>query len=306
MIKIERVLQNKRLTLALTGLTPKEFIELVPDFAKTLELDKQQRYRKDENRKRKPGGGSIGFLKTVEAKLFYALFYFKCYPTFDLLSGFYNCDRSNACRRQQYLTGILEKALGRKLALPKRQLRSIEEFHRLFPGVKNIFIDGTERPIRRPKNAERQKQNYSGKKKRHTRKNLVISDKKRKVGFLGKTAAGSKHDIVLYKESNVARHIPKNVRQNVDLGFLGVKKEYPCHLYSMPKKKPKGRELSAVDKKQNKVKSRRRVIVENALAGVKRLRIVSDVFRNIKKNFDDQVMFLACGLWNYHLSSSCA
>lgn len=306
MIKIEKVLKNKRLTSALTGLTPEKFIELVPDFAKALEQDKRQRYRKDENRKRKPGGGSIGFLRTVEAKLFYVLFYFKCYPTFDLLSGFYDCDRSNACRRQQYLTGILEKALGRKLALPKRQLRSVEEFQRLFPGVKDIFTDGTERPIRRPKNAERQKQNYSGKKKRHTRKNLVISDKKKKVGFLGKTAAGSQHDITMYKESKVARHIPKNVRNNVDLGFLGVKKEYPGHLYSMPKKKPKGRELSAADKKRNKVKSRRRVVVENALAGVKRLRIVSDVFRNVKKDFDDLAMFIACGLWNYSLSATCA
>ncbi len=306
MIKIERVLENKRLTSALTGLTPEKFIELAPDFAKALEQDKQQRYRKDENRKRKPGGGSIGFLKTVEAKLFYALFYFKCYPTFDLLSGFYDCNRSNACRRQQYLTRILEKALGRKLVLPKRQLRSIEEFQRLFPGVKDIFIDGTERPIRRPKNTERQKQNYSGKKKRHTRKNLVISDKKKKVGFLSKTADGSKHDITLYKESKVARKIPKNVRKNVDLGFLGVEKEYPGHLYSMPKKKPKGRELSTADKKRNKVKSRRRVIVENALAGVKRLRIVSDVFRNVKKDFDDLAMFIACGLWNYSLSTTCA
>jgi len=45
-----------------------------------------------------------------------------------------------------------------------------------------------------------------------------------------------------------------------------------------------------------------RVLVENALAGVKRLRIVTDVFRNKKKDFDDQAMFISCGLWNYHLA----
>jgi hypothetical protein len=41
--------------------------------------------------------------------------------------------------------------------------------------------------------------------------------------------------------------------------------------------------------------------VENALAGVKRLRIVSDIFRNRVKNFDDLAMLMASGLWNYHL-----
>lgn len=302
MTKIEKVLQNRRLTLALTGITPEKFTELAPDFAKAWEQDKQQRYRKNKDRKRKPGGGSIGFLKTVEAKLFYVLFYFKCYPTFDVLSFLYNCNRANACRRQQYLTGILEKALGRKLVLPERKLESVEEFLRAFPGIKDIFIDGTERPIRRPKNAERQKQHYSGKKKRHTKKNLVITDKSKKVGFLGKTAAGSNHDFTLLKESDVPNHIPKKVRSNLDLGFLGFGKEYPGHPYSMPRKKPKGRELSSADRKRNKGKSRSRVVVENALAGVKRLRVVSDVFRNVKKNFDDQVMFIACGLWNYHLS----
>ncbi len=302
MTKIEKILKNRRLTLALTGLTPEKFIELLPDFAKAWEQDLQQRYRKDKNRNRKPGGGSIGFLRTVETKMFYALFYFKCYPTFDVLSFLYNCNRSNACRRQQHCSRILEKALGRKLVLPERKIDSVEKFFQMFPGIKDIFIDGTERPIRRPKDPDRQKQHYSGKKKRHTKKNLVITDKGKRVRFLGKTTAGSKHDFTLLKESGVPNHIPKKVRSNLDLGFLGFGKEYPGHPYSMPKKKPKGRELSDADRKRNKGKSRSRVVVENALAGVKRLRIVSDVFRNVKKNFDDQAMTIACGLWNYHLS----
>jgi len=89
---------------------------------------------------------------------------------------------------------ILEKALGKELVLPARQIKSAEEFIRLFPEIKEVFIDGTERPVERSKNKEKQKQDYSGKKKRHTRKNIIVSDEKKRVLILTKTDPGSKHD----------------------------------------------------------------------------------------------------------------
>ncbi|GHU29537.1 hypothetical protein FACS1894152_7860 [Bacilli bacterium] len=49
-------------------------------------------------------------------------------------------------------------------------------FREYYPGVKDIFIDGTERPVQRPRNNKLQKKRYSGKKKRHTRKNVIMSD----------------------------------------------------------------------------------------------------------------------------------
>jgi len=79
------------------------------------------------------------------------LFYFKCYPTFDVLGLLFNLNRSNACRNVHKLTPILEKVLGKKMALPKRRINSLEELFELFPGAKDIFIDWTERPIQRPK-----------------------------------------------------------------------------------------------------------------------------------------------------------
>ncbi|NUN66197.1 transposase family protein [Pseudanabaena biceps] len=59
---------------------------------------------------------------------------------------------------------ILETALGKKQALPERKLDSIEEFLAKFGEVQEVIIDGTERPVQRPKDAERQKEHYSGKK----------------------------------------------------------------------------------------------------------------------------------------------
>ena len=92
------------------------------------------------------------------------------------------------------MTPILENALGKEMVPPERKINSLEELLELFPEAKDIFIDGTERPIQRPKDYEKQKKNYSGKKKMHTRKNIVISDKKRRIGYLSPTVEGKKHD----------------------------------------------------------------------------------------------------------------
>ena len=42
-----------------------------------------------------------------------------------------------------------------------------------------------------------------------------------------------------------------------------------------------------------------RIVVEHALAGVKRCRIVKDVLRLTKAGISDQVLEIACGLHNF-------
>lgn len=301
MINIERALRNNRLMLALTGVTPQEFENLIPAFSQSWIEEKRKQHRKAKERK--IGAGRKGFLKSIETKLFYTLFYHKCYPTYDLASLIFNCNRSNACRRQFELSKILEKTLGRKLVLPVRKMKTLEEFFQAFPGAKEVFIDGTERPTQRPKDKDKQKETYSGKKKRHTRKNLVITEKNKRIGFLGRTVSGKTHDFTMLKKQASPDNMPPGIKKYLDLGFKGFQKQFPGHIVSMPKRKPRTKDLTKFAKEQNKKKSGVRVLVENALAGVKRLRIVTDVFRNKKKNFDDQVMLISCGLWNYHLTT---
>ena len=302
MININRIFKNERLMLSLTGLNSKEFKELLPTFSAVWQSKKRNYHRLHATGARAFGGGRKGFLPTIESKLFYILFYFKCYPTFDLAGFIFGCDRSKACLRQQELSKILESSLGKKLVMPKRQIRTIEEFYQAFPGVKEVFIDGTERPTQRPKDKAKQKNNYSGKKKRHTVKNIVITGKNKRIGFLGKTVGGKEHDFTILKKQASPDHMPKKIKKHVDLGFKGIDKQFPGHKISMPKRKPRDRDLSEFTVKQNEKKSSVRVLVENALAGVKRLKIVADIFRNRKEGFNDQAMLVSCGLWNYHLA----
>jgi hypothetical protein len=66
-----------------------------------------------------------------------------------------------------------------------------------------------------------------------------------------------------------------------------------------PKKKPKNIELSEIEKFINKTFSSTRIVVEHVFAGVKRCRIVKDVYRNLREGYEDLVMEIACGLHNF-------
>lgn len=304
MMHLEKILKNPRMTSALTGLTPEEFTHLLPTFSEVLIKKMRRRHNDNPNKQRAFGGGRKGFLPTAADKFFFILFYYKCYPTYDVASLLFDCNRSCACRRQFYLSDILEATLGKKLVLPARQLKSVEDFFNAFPGAREVFLDGTERPMQRPKDPKQQKANYSGKKKRHTRKNLVITTRGKRIGFLSKTVEGKRHDFTLLKEESPPSRIPRSVQQHLDLGFQGYQKQYPHHRVSMPQRKHRTRDLSPILKERNKKKSAVRVLVEHAIGGIKRLRITTDVFRNKVKDFDDQAMLISCGLWNYHLSMS--
>ena len=69
-----------------------------------------------------------------------------------------------------------------------------------------------------------------------------------------------------------------------------------------PEKKPKGRELSNIEKESNRKIASIRIRVEHAISGVKRYRIVKDKLRNWKKGFCDLVMETCCGLHNLRLN----
>lgn len=72
MMNINKVLNNRRLTLALTGLTPQEFVDLLPTFEQVWKDKRQQDYKRNrKNRTRKPGGGRKGFLREMRDKLFF-------------------------------------------------------------------------------------------------------------------------------------------------------------------------------------------------------------------------------------------
>lgn len=295
MINYKKAIGKERLMRAVIGMGKEEFSELLKKF-----LPQVNRTRYKRNRKRKAGAGRTHTLETAEQKLFYILFYMKCYPTFDMASFFFQVDRSQTKRWVDQLRKPLEKALGYAMALPVRKVRGLEEFLERFPEVKELIIDGTERAVQRPKNKKKQKQRYSGKKKRHTQKNIVMTTAEKEILYLSPTGNGKEHDYAMLKKSKLPESIPFWIKAYFDLGFNGVQKDYSLNVY-MPIRKPKTRELYAIEKESNKEISRFRVKGENAIAGIKRLRCITDVCRMKTEELKDNLMYLSCGLWNFHL-----
>lgn len=294
MISLQKALVSPRLMKALTGLTPSEFKELLPGFETSL---KKHRAGKGL----RWGLGRPHTLATIELKLFFALFYAKCYPTFDMASFIFDADRHRCHDWTKELLAALENTLAKKIVLPERKLSTPEEFFARFPGVKDVWIDGTERPIRRAQNPRRQKRQYSGKKKRHTVKNIIVSDRKKRILVITPTTTGKSHDYRELKRRRLAEGIPKKVRAWLDTGFQGIRKDFPGLQVRMPKRANRGHPLTAAQQKTNLAISRRRILVENAIGGVKRYRSLTDVFRNHTNAFADRLMLVGAGLWNFHL-----
>jgi len=123
----------------------------------------------------------------------------------------------------------------------------------------------------------------------------VVGLEDRQIKYLSKTYEGKKHDKKIGDEEGTT--VPAGSDLYRDSGFQGH--EMPGVNIPQPQKNPRGGELSVVDKVRNRLISSVRVVVEHVIAGVKRCRIVKDIFRNTKEAYDDRVMELACGLHNF-------
>ncbi len=77
------------------------------------------------------------------------------------------------------------------------------------------MIDGTERPIARPQEPQAQQSNYSGKKKRYTRKHLAAVDETKRVLVLSKALEGKLHDKRFHDEDDIAGSIPDEILVSV-------------------------------------------------------------------------------------------
>jgi hypothetical protein len=300
-MNMDAVLRNRRLLRALTSLDRAEFVRLEMGLEMLLAAQRMECRHDGLPRQRAYGAGGPGKLPTSAAKLGFILFYFKCYPLQEVLGLLFGMSQPQACEWIKKLTPLVNAVLGRELLLPARRPADLDQLLKEVPELRLLVIDGVEWPVRRPKDKDDQKQNYSGKKKAHRKKNLLLSSEKRVI-YLGPTSPGSAHDKKLADESEL--HFPPDALLVKDTGFQGY--EPPDCATLQPKKKPRGRELHAVQKRINQLISRVRVTVEHAIAGIKRCHIVSDLFRNRRQGFVDEVMLAASGLHNLRVAMRAA
>jgi hypothetical protein len=234
MLRYDQLKRNARKFLALTGLTPKEFKTLLPAFQQAYERTHSARQTQaGQPRQRKPGGGRNGALDSIQQKLLFALVYQKTYPVQTLLGEVFDLSQSRTNDWIHRLLPMLKEALNDLGVLPERDPRQFARHEQRQGGSHDYLIDGTERRRQRPKSPEKQTLHYSGKKKTHSDKNIVIAHTRTKrVGYLSQTYAGKTHDKKVADAEPIA--YPRGSKLGKDTGFQGYEPR-GCQTYQ-PKK----------------------------------------------------------------------
>jgi len=221
MLSYNTLKERPRDFLAATGLTLAEFQQLLPAFQGAY----AHRYpyaltRAGKPRQRRTGGGAKGVLQRFEDKLLFILVYQKTNPLQTMQALQFEMSQPQANYWIHQLLPLLQQALVALDLAPERDATRLATSPLILEGAPTGAIDGTERRRQRPKDAQLQKEYYSGKKKTHTDKNiLLINEMTGKVVYLGPTVAGSMHDKKAVDEAKMI--YPTNATLDKDTGFQG-------------------------------------------------------------------------------------
>jgi len=222
----------------------------------------------------------------------------------------FNMNGSNAHTLLYKLFPVLIKTLDHLNVLPKTDFKNPEEMRESFKDIDTLIIDATERAVQRPQDEEEQTAHYSGKKKKHTYKNTIIASLDFIVLYVGITFPGKNHDFGIFKkEFNPNFNWFSTFNILIDLGYIGFEKYYQANSILIPHKKPKksknnpAPELTKIQKDENKEMSKKRVIVENVIGGMKRYRSLIERFRNHISYVKDITILIASGVWNFNVAN---
>ena len=293
--------QNKQNRfVAMTGCDVLVFNDLLPYFAEAhddylskyhLTGKRRKGYRKYVMYKNSP-------LPCMEERLAFILSYLKLNPLQEQHADLFGIEQKQCYEFVHGLRTILHKALEYADCMPAQTDKDLQirllEFSKAKEKV--LIHDGTEREIPRPQDHEQQKENYSGKKKRHTVKNAVIISAACTVLFVSQTFSGRIHDKTI---ADNAYHIPAGFTLLQDSGYQGYA-PFGVKIIQ-PQKKPKGKNLTQEQKLRNSEISADRVRIEHAIGSIKRARIVKDECRLRKDNFLNNVFAACAALHNFRL-----
>lgn len=221
MLTYEELKDRPRDFLAATGLTLAEFAELLPAY-QTASATRYPAHLTAEGqaRQRRAGGGSKGTLDCDEDRLLFILVYLKTNHLQTLHGLQFGLSQAQANYWIHRWLPVVQAALAALGMASARDGAQVATSPLAAEDTPDLAIDGTERRRQRPQAAEAQRAHYSGKKKTHTDKNIVlVNETTGKVVYLGPTEPGAKHDKKAADEAALA--YPEQATLDKDTGFQG-------------------------------------------------------------------------------------
>lgn len=288
MINYQRLSQKPKIFKSLTGTTIDEFNELYQQTYPVWQQQEQERLSRPD-RHRAIGGGRKYELE-VREQLLMTLVWLRLYLTTDALSYFFGVDKSTASRNTRRLLAALRVVGEGTLGWPeppqrgqgKNVAQALTEYPDLF-----ALVDATEQAVRRSSDDETQRQHYSGKKKRHTRKTQLVVNEHGQIRHLSASTPGSVHDLKHFRGSGAGQQIPKQTTVGGDAGYDGLGNDLPDHSVITSFKARRNHPLTQEQKLLNQEFSRLRIIVENTICQLKHFKVLAQQFRHAVERYDD-------------------
>lgn len=289
--------ENEARFRALTGMTVETFDSFLPSF--TDAHDEYFRWHMLNGKKRAGNRPHVvqsnSVLPSVGERLYFVLVYLKQNAIQELIAELFGMTQTQCNQWFHCLYGILVDALveaGHMPASTNEGLQRILADMREKGEECTVMHDGTEREIPRPVDSDEQKDKYSGKKKRHTVKNAVVTSLVGCMLFVGATVSGHTHD---KKIADMQYSIPEGFTLYQDTGYVGYR---PGENTIMPIKKPKGGELTEEQKKYNRSVSSLRVRVEHHIGSAKILKVLREECRLRKNRIIDGLFHTGSAIHN--------
>jgi hypothetical protein len=262
---------------ALLGLTHAALAELLLVALPEIQRRRQQEQTNKPKRRRKVGGGRKRLLKPYQEVLL-TLVYLRHNVAFCVVGLMFGVSADVAENTFHEIVGVL------KDVCPANRWEAQKRWTKQEPSWKpdeidQVIVDSFETPIPRPSLEPKQREFYSGKKKDHTIKTEILINIEGDILDIDPGYRGPKSDKKLHEQSAVAKQFP-NATVKGDLGYQGLEAA------QVPHKKPRGGELTAAQKEENRVFSSGRVRVEHSIRRVKAYRIVRDEYRLATGLFD--------------------
>ncbi len=286
-----------------TGLSVAQFEQLVGSLRAEDGRDRELA----RPRRRAVGGGRKAKL-SFENQVVLTPMYYRLYLTQMLLGYLFDLDDSNVSRivsrLRPLLLGVLPlpvqetRLFADDAQKPRRRIATLDELFQKHPEFKEVLVDATEQEIPKPKDKQKRQGHYSGKKKRHTLKTQVTTSQGGLLLHVSRPVAGRVNDLTLLRGSGVLRELPAELSVRLDRGYDGVAHDYPDRVFHQPHKARRNRPLDIIQKWANQLQNRYRVPVENALAHLKRFKLLASIYRGPATNYDDTFLVIS-GLHNF-------
>lgn len=292
----EKICSKPYLFRRITTLTIEEFQLLAKKLKPEWKEQERKRLEARKDRINKIGQGRPYELGSFANLLLTTIIYLRTTLSYELLGLLVGVDGTTIKRIVNRVSPLLQDRFIPKTELNKKKRRTnnLDELLEQYPELKEVIFDGSDLRTQRPK--RRQKQQYSGKKKCHTKKVQIAFDKGTHLILgLSPPAKGKIHDKKQLERTGWDDKLPDKVKRRGDLGYLGM----PEDTWQLPYKKPPKQELTRKQKRKNKQLAKERIPVEHSIRGIKIFRRVGETILIKSDEFLFTILLATANLYNF-------